>query len=119
MKRLKISMLAICAIVLGLVASAFTVKHNPNSIHPTTLTWFSFSGSDPTDVTQVNDYMNYTWTDGQACSGTTNKICAVQVSGVASPGQHQSSSFSSTLKSDLQKVINNGNSYPDITQRVQ
>ncbi|HEU5054507.1 MAG TPA: hypothetical protein VFT78_15435 [Hanamia sp.] len=118
MKKIKVSLFAVIAIVMGIAASAFTHRHEIIK-HPATLTWFSFTGSDPTDAAQVKNSMNYTWTNGQACSGSTNKVCAVRVDGIASPGQHPSSSFSSTLQSELQDVIDNTNSYPDITQRVQ
>lgn len=119
MKKIKVSFIGIFALGLGIAFSAFTAKHQSNATHPTTLTWFSFTGSDPTDATQVKNYMNYTWTNGQPCSGATNKVCAVQVDGNASAGQHPSSAFSSTLQSELQDVIDNGTSYSDITQRVQ
>jgi hypothetical protein len=119
MKHLKISIVAVVAIVMGIAASAFTSKKIVKDEAPETMTWFQFTGSDPTNVAQVQNYLNYSYTDGQPCSGLTNKICAVEANGVASPGQHPSSAFSSTLKSELQDVIDNGSTYPDITQRVQ
>jgi hypothetical protein len=120
MKQIKVSIFAVIAIVMAIAASAFTKVKHSNAIHPSTLTWFRFAGSDPTDPVQVKNYMNYTWTDGQPCSGSTNQICAVQVDGIASSGQHPSSVFSPTLKSELQNVIDDpANSYSDVTQRVQ
>jgi hypothetical protein len=105
---------------MGIASSAFTINHHSGKIHPTTLTWFRFSGSDPTNPTQVKNSMNYTWTDGQPCSGPTNKICAVQVDGVASQGQHPASSFSPALQGKLQDVIDGTAKYPtEITERAE
>lgn len=120
MKQFKISMFAVIAIVMGIAASAFTTSKmaSPDKGQLTT-TWFQFMGTDPTDLSQVQDYNNYSYVDGTPCSGSTNKICAVEADGVASSGQHPSAGFSSTLKSELSDVVNNVATYPDISQRNQ
>lgn len=113
-------MIAVVAIVMGIAASAFTSVHSSKADSPSTMTWFQFTGSDPTDLAQVQNYLNYSYTNGQACSGSTTKICAVQVDGQATPGQHPASAFSTTLKNEIKDVVQNGNLAPtDITERVQ
>jgi hypothetical protein len=116
MKKFKISFFAVLAIALGISISAFTVTKthvSPNS--PTTVAWFKFVGSDPTSLTQVQDNTNYSYVNGMPCS-TSGQICAVKTSGTPTSGQ-QPDPFSSTLKSELQNVIDHGSSYSDISKQ--
>ena len=113
MKKYIIGMVAI---ILAVAGSAFTAHKTVVSANsPNTTAWFTFMGSDPTDLSQVQDNTNYTYVSGLPCSGSS-KICAVQTSGVASSG-HQPDPFTSTLKTELQNVINSGTSYPDISKK--
>jgi hypothetical protein len=116
MKRLKISMFAVIAIVMGIAASAFTTSKmtSPDKGQLTT-TWFQFMGTDPTDVSQVQDNTNYSYGTGLPCSGS-NRICAVFTDGVASADE-QPEEFSDQLKSELENVILHGSSYSDISKR--
>jgi hypothetical protein len=116
MKKFKMSFFGILAISLGISISAFTGRKagEPANI-PLTVTWFKFMGSDPTTVSQVQNSANYSYVNGQPCSGS-NLICAVNTSGTATSG-HQPDPFSPALKSELQDVINNGSSYGDISKR--
>jgi|GEM_PF-1918049 len=116
MKKFKISMFALIAIVMGIAASAFTSPAIHSNKKPLVTTWFQFMGSDPTNVGQVQNYLNYQYVNGSPCSGSS-KICAVDVDGIASPGQNPSNAFSPTLKSELQNVILHGNSYGDISKK--
>ena len=104
MKRLKISMFAVIAIVMGIAASAFTAtKTVKASDHPTNTAWFRFMG-DPTVLTQLQDNTEYSYVDGLPCTGK-DVICAVNYSGVASSGDHPDS-FSSSFKSRIANVYN-------------
>lgn len=116
MKKFKISVFAVIAIVMGIAASAFTSPNFHSNKKPLVITWFQFMGSDPTNVADVQNYMNYQYVNGSPCSGSS-KICAVDVNGIASSGQHPSNAFSSTLKNELQNVILHGNSYGDISKK--
>ncbi|HXS55665.1 MAG TPA: hypothetical protein VN726_06050 [Hanamia sp.] len=116
MKKFKISMIAVFAIVMGIAASAFTSSPVNSNMKPLTTTWFQFMGSDPTNVADVQNYQNYSYVNGLPCSGSS-RICAVQVDGPTTPGAQPSSAFSSTLKSELQNVILHGNSYGDISKK--
>ncbi|KAA9038741.1 hypothetical protein FW778_14450 [Ginsengibacter hankyongi] len=114
MKRLKISMFALFAIVLGIAASAFTSRHETSvKKGPETIAWFQFMG-DPTSLAQVKDNTEYQYQGGLPCSGS-NAICAVQTNGVATSG-HNPDPFSSTLKTELTNVFNGTNTYADISQ---
>lgn len=116
MKHLKISMFAVVAIVMGIAASAFTSSKSVNfGKEPLTYTWFKFTG-DPTNLSQIQDYTNYSYVNGLPCSGS-NLICAVEANGTASMGQHPSAPFSSTLKTELANEFNHTGSYPDISQK--
>ncbi len=117
MKRLKISTFAVIAIIMGIAASAFTSSKviNPSK-GPLAFTWFQFMGSDPNNLSQVQNYLNYNYQTGLPCSGSS-KICAVETNGTATVGQHPSSAFSTTLKNELSDVINNGGSYADISKK--
>lgn len=117
MKRIKISIIAVFSIVIGTLASAFTANFAHVSNHEKLITtWFQFMGSDPTNLSQVQDYQNYSYQTGQACSGA-NKICAVYVDGTPTVGQPPAAPFSSSLKTELQNVILHGNSYSDISKK--
>jgi len=116
MKRFKISMIAVFALILGIAASAFTTnRQTSQKTGKLTITWFQFMGSDPTDLTQVQDNTNYSYQTGLPCSGS-NHICAVQTDGVASVGE-QPAEFSQELKDELADVVNNGASYSDISKK--
>lgn len=115
MKHFKISFLAVFAVVLGIAASAFTTKGKSTESGKFTIAWFQFMGSDPTDLSQVQDNTNYSYQTGLPCSGS-NRICAVHTDGIATQGE-QPSPFSDQLKSELQDVVNNGASYSDISKK--
>jgi hypothetical protein len=103
MKHLKISMIAVLAIIMGIAASAFTTSNGKSPDKgKLTIAWFQFMGSDPTDVSQVQDNTNYSYVNGLPCSGS-NRICAVNTDGVASQNG-QPDAFSQTLKDELQGV---------------
>jgi hypothetical protein len=116
MKHFKISMIAVVAIVMGIAASAFTSSTAKSNKKPLTVTWFQFMGSDPTNVSEVQNYQNYNYVNGQPCSGSS-LICAVDVDGATTVGAHPSSPFTTTLKAELQNVILHGNSYADISKK--
>lgn len=116
MKHFKISMIAVIAIVMGIAASAFTTNNQSNEEHGRlTTAWFQFMGSDPTNLSQVQDNTNYSYQSGLPCSGS-NHICAVQTAGVASSGA-QPDPFTQQLKDELADVVTNGASYSDISKK--
>ena len=104
MKRIKVSILALVAIVMAIAASAFTTQTNVRTNkHPLTTTWFKFMG-DPTNLSQLKDNTEYAYVDGLACSGQ-DVICAVLYTGTPAPGQHPDA-FSSSFKSRINNVYN-------------
>lgn len=107
--------LALAVATSGFKPATTTISDNGQMI----TAWFEFVGNDPTNLSQVEDYLNYSYTDGQPCSGLTTKICAVQTVGVPQMGQHPSSPFSTSLKSEIDDVVNGAATYPYIAQRQQ
>ena len=114
MKHLKISMIAFAAIVLGIAASAFTSHETTKTVNGKLLTnWYQFMG-DPSILSQVQDNTKYQYQGGSPCSGS-NEVCAVKTTGSTTTGSHPDA-FSADLKSRLQEVFNQTNSYADISQ---
>lgn len=106
MKGIKISMIAVIALVMGIAGSAFTTQQPlQGKDHPATTAWFKFMG-DPSDLSQLKNNVNYTFVDGQPCSGD-DVICAVLYSGTASSGHHPDA-FSISFQNRIQAVYNGG-----------
>lgn len=106
-------------LVLALATSGFRTEKISAPDGRVVTTWFEFTGSDPTNLSQVKNYLNYTYDDGQPCSGLTNKICAVETEGTAQTGQHPAAPFSSTLQGEIEDVVNNVAPSSHVTQRQQ
>jgi len=113
MKKFKISMIAVIAIVMGIAASAFTSTSSVNHKAPTTTAWFQFTGSDPSNLTQLEDNTKYSYVNGLPCSGQS-VICAVQYTGNATVGSHPDA-FSSAFKTRITNVYN-GSTDPAISE---
>jgi hypothetical protein len=103
MKKFKISMIAVVAIVMGIAVSAFTAQKPAKANHPLTTTWFKFMG-DPSNLSQLKDNTEYSYVDGLPCSGQ-DIICAVQYTGNATVGSHPDP-FSSAFQSRITNVYN-------------
>ena len=113
MKKFKISMFALIAIVMGIAASAFTARKPVKaSNHPLATTWFKFMG-DPANLTELEDNTEYSYVDGLACSGQ-DVICAVLYTGTPASGDHPDA-FSSAFKTRITNVYN-GSTDPAISE---
>lgn len=66
--------------------------------------WFKFMGTDPTNLTQVQDNTKYEYVDGQPCTGG-DLICSVKYTGTLTLGQHPAS-FSPSFKQRIADVVN-------------
>ena len=79
MKKFKISLFAVMAVILAITASSFTVK----SIKTNTEDWFAYGGGTMTDPN------SYTYAGSEpSCAGTV-RLCAIKVlnDGSGSPDQ--------------------------------
>lgn len=114
MKKFKISMIAVMAIVLGIAASAFTsVKvHPPKGV--LTVSWFKYTG-DPTDLTQLQTNTMYDNESVEPCNGE-DLICAVHYTALSS-GLHPAP-FDAAFKARI-SAVKNGGTDADIAQEDQ
>jgi len=103
MKKIKVSIFAVIAIIMGIAASAFTAQKPAKVQHPSTTTWFKFMG-DPSNLSQLKDNTEYSYVDGQPCPGQ-DVICAVQYTGNSTAGSHPDP-FSSSFQSRITNVYN-------------
>ena len=100
-------MVAVIAVVMGAAASAFTIHTPVNSDKDELVTtWFKFTGTDPTDLNQLKNNMEYEYVNGLPCSGE-DLICAVRYTGVADEGEHPTA-FSVPFQSRIAAVYAGG-----------
>lgn len=107
MKKLKISMIAVTAIVLAITLSAFTSERHEGAAgkSPKIIQWYEFDGN-PNSLTELQDEDFYSYDGGsKPCNGTSN-ICGVRTTGSTVMGDSPDP-FSSTLKATIQNVKNN------------
>lgn len=102
--------------VLAVTSTGFNMQTNTVTSDEMAITWFTFTGNDPTDLSQVKNHLNYVYDGGQKCTGLTNKICAVRTNGPDVIGQHPSA-FSATLLDEIEKVVNNIAPSTNVSQR--
>lgn len=113
MKRIKISRIAVIALVMGIAASAFT--NQKPSLERQSTNWYKFVGTSYT-LQNVLDHDQYEYVPSQPCSGSS-AICGVETEGPsmedASPDE-----FTTDLKNRLTSVFNtpSNNPYSDIVQ---
>lgn len=114
MKKLKISVIAVIALILGIAGSAFTAQKAGSSDHrPPTSSWFRFMGN-PASLTELQDYTKYDYVNGEPCTGE-GIICAVLYSGTASSGNHPDA-FSSSFKTRIANVYNGVNNDASVSE---
>jgi hypothetical protein len=101
MKKSKISLLSIFAIMIALVASSFTSPSPKIKLEEDTF-WYKYMGSTQ-DVEDLQDNTNYDFVDGEpACEGSED-ICGVRAEGPTTLGSHPNA-FSSGLQDKIEEV---------------
>lgn len=83
MTKLKVSFLAVAAILLGICGSAFTTVEKSARVTPAGDSWFTYNGGTNTDPA------NYTYVGTSAPCSASSTYCAMKGFRQASPNQNR------------------------------